>query len=146
MKKRESGFTLIETLMVLSIFLITSFITFFMVKPQYDMAITEEFLSEFQADLYYAQTYAISHQREITINIVNSQFYYYIRDRPDLPIIIKRSYSKNIQVIPGSLPLYFKFLPDGNVNKFGSFYIISGNKHYQLTILLGKGRFYIVKK
>ncbi|MDP4085245.1 MAG: competence type IV pilus minor pilin ComGD [Bacillota bacterium] len=146
MKNDEAGFTLIEALIVLSILFITSFIAVFTVKPQFDMTVTEEFISDLEADLFYAQAYAISHQREVTINILNTQFYYYIRDRSDLPLIVERNYSKNIQIQAGSLPLYFKFLPDGNVNKFGSLYISCHSKVYRLTVLLGKGRFYIVKQ
>jgi competence protein ComGD len=146
MKTNEKGFTLIESLIVLSIFLILSLITIFSVKPQYEMTISEEFLTQLQADLFYAQQYAISHQKEVTIIILSDQHYYYIRERFDLPLVVERHFSQNIIVTPGSLPLSFKFLPDGNSSKFGSIYIQCGIKHFRMTFLLGMGRFYVIEE
>ena len=105
MQTKENGFTLIESLIVLSIFLILSLITIFFVKPQYEMTESKEFLTQLQADLFYAQQYAISHQKEVTINIMSDQHYYYIRDRYDLPLVAERHFSQNVIVTPGSLPL-----------------------------------------
>jgi competence protein ComGD len=146
MKPNEHGFTLIESLLVLSIFLIISSITAFSVKPQYESAICDEFLTQLQTDLFIAQQYAISHQKDITMNIISDQHYYYIRDRYDLPLVIERYYSKKVIVSPGSMPLYFKFLPGGNPNKFGSFLIQCEKKNYRLTFLLGMGRFYVIEQ
>lgn len=146
MPTNEKGFTLIESLLVLSILFIISLITVFSVKPQYEMTISKEFLTQLQADLLYAQQYAISHQREVTINFMPDQHYYYIRDRYDLPIVVERHYSQKVLVTPGSLPLYFKFLANGNASKIGSIYIQCGKKHFRMTILLGMGRFYVIEE
>ncbi|MDQ0197316.1 competence type IV pilus minor pilin ComGD [Neobacillus ginsengisoli] len=146
MKNKQDGFTLIESLLVLSVFLIISSITAFTLKPQYSTIDDEAFLSQLQADLLYAQQYAISHQHEVTVIFFSDQYKYNIYMRSDLPNIIERNYSTNMTVYGGSLPLYFKFLPDGNVNKFGSFYIKSSKKNYRLTVLIGKGRFYVVEE
>lgn len=146
MRLSEKGFTLIEALLVLSVFMILSSITAFPLKPQYEKAEIESFLVQFQADLYYAQQYAISHQIETTVNIQADQHYYYIRARFDQPLLVRRNYSKNIDVFQQSLPLFFKFMPDGNINKFGSLGINCGNKTYRMTFLIGKGRFYVVEK
>jgi len=54
-----------------------------------------------------------------------------------------RNYSKNINLATSTLPLYFKFLNDGNVNQFGTLLIQTTNKTYQMTVLIGKGRFYV---
>lgn len=146
MKTNESGFTLIESLIVLSIFIIISYIAIFSFKPQYDRTLINKFLLEFQADMFFAQEYAISHQREVTITVDSAHFNYYIRDRVNLPLLIRRKYSKEIKISPGSLDLHYKFLPDGNVNQIGCFFISYKSDHYQFTILLGKGRFYVSKK
>jgi competence protein ComGD len=146
MLTKEKGFTLIESLLVLSILFIISLITVFSVKPQYEMTISKEFLTQLQSDFFYAQQYAISHQKEVTINFISDQHYYFIRDRYDLPLVAERHYSQKVLVTPGSLPLYFKFLPGGNPNKFGSINIQCGKKHFRLTILLGMGRFYVIEE
>jgi len=143
MKNNQNGFTLIESLLVLSIFMIISSITVFSLKPQHSVLEDETFLTQLKADLYYSQQYAISHQHEVTVVFLPAQYRYYMLLRPDLPPIVMRNYSTNIYLVEGSIPLFFRFLNDGNVNQFGSFLIQTKNKTYQMTLLIGKGRFYV---
>ncbi|MBV7507463.1 prepilin-type N-terminal cleavage/methylation domain-containing protein [Bacillus sp. sid0103] len=143
MKNNQNGFTLIESLLVLSIFMIISSITVFSLKPQHSILEDEAFLTQLKADLYYSQQYAISHQHEVSVVFLPAQYRYYMLLRPDLPPIVMRNYSTNIYLAEGSIPLYFKFLNDGNVNQFGTFLIQTKNKNYQMTVLIGKGRFYV---
>lgn len=144
--EQSKGFTLIESLLVLSIFLIISSITAFILQPHYNSVEDEAFLSQLKADLFYAQQYAISHQHEITVNFMANEYNYYVYERTDLPRLVERYYSNNIHVYPETLPLVFKFLVDGNVNKFGSFYIETKTGHYHVTFLIGKGRFYVTEE
>lgn len=146
MKRTENGFTLIESLFVLSILFIITFIVSFTFKPQFEKKESDLFLTQLKADLFYGQQYAISHQEEVTIIFSPDQHYYYIRSSYNLPPIIMRYYSKDVIVSPGSLPLNFKFSAGGIVSRFGSFFIQCGNKHYRMTILIGKGRFYVVEE
>lgn len=146
MKLGEQGFTLIEALCVLSIFLIISSITAFSLKPQYERMESEAFLHQLQADLFYGQQYAISHQQELTVMIIPEQHYYYVRNSYSWPPFLLRYYSNNVSVSPGTLPLSFKFTPSGFANKSGSFLIQCGSKQYRLTVLIGKGRFYVVEE
>jgi competence protein ComGD len=105
-----------------------------------------EFLTQLQADLLYAQQYAISHQCEVLVMFTENHYEYSIYTRYDLPPIVERNYSTKIKVYGGSLPLIFKFLPDGNVSKFGSFYVRTSDKSYRITFLIGKGRFYVIEE
>jgi competence protein ComGD len=143
MNNAQKGFTLIESLVVLSIFMIISSITVFSLKPQHSIIEDESFLTQLKRDLYFAQQYAISHQHEVSVVINPEQYRYYFILRTELPPILVRNYSKNISLTEGSIPLYFKFLGDGNVNKFGTIFIQTKNKKYLLTVLIGKGRFYV---
>jgi competence protein ComGD len=146
MKKKQHGFTLIESLLVLSIFMIITSVTAFSLKPHSFIVDDNVFLTKLQADLLYAQQYAISHQCEVSVMFSEEQFTYSIYSRYDLLPLVERKYSPNINVYGGSLPLYFKFLTDGNVSKFGSFYIKTSAKNYRVTFLIGKGRFYIIEE
>jgi competence protein ComGD len=146
MKTSEQGFTLIESLLVLSIFLVISSITVFCIKPQYEKKEREAFLTQLEADLFYGQQYAISHQLEVTVNFSIDQHCYYMRTGFNTTPILMRTYSKAVTVSPGSLPLSFKFTPSGTVSKFGTLIIQCGSKHFELTFLIGKGRFYVVEK
>jgi competence protein ComGD len=146
MHNNQKGFTLIESILVLSIFMIISSVTVFALKPQHTVIEDEAFLTQLKADLYFAQQYAISHQHEVSIVFVPYQYRYIIFIRTDLPVLIERKYSTNFYLNEGSLPLYFKFLKDGNVNRFGSIFIQTNNKTYRLTVLIGKGRFYVAEQ
>ncbi|OIK11765.1 competence protein ComG [Bacillus sp. MUM 116] len=143
MKRSQAGFTLIESLLVLTIFLIISSITVFSIKPQSNRIEDEVFISQLKADLIYAQQYAISHQHEVTVSFMENEYNYYIFESNDIPRLVERYYSRDIHVNPGTLPLYFRFLPDGNVSKFGSFTVVTKDKQFRITFLLGKGRFYV---
>lgn len=146
MKISEQGFTLIESLLVLSIFLVISSITAFSLIPQYEAQESKQFLTQFQADFFYGQQYAISHQQTVSVVISVDQHYYYMRTSYSLPPFLKRYYSKAVTITPGSLSLSFEFTANGNVNKFGSLFIQCGGKHYTLMVLIGKGRFYVVEE
>ncbi|EKN66285.1 hypothetical protein BABA_16742 [Neobacillus bataviensis LMG 21833] len=143
MNQNQKGFTLIESLLVLSIFMIISSITVFSLKPQHSVIEDEAFLTQLQADLLYAQQYAISHQHEVSVVFMQTEYRYYMLVQSGMPPIIERNYSTNINLREGTIPLYFKFLGDGDVNKFGTFYIYTEKKSYRLTVLIGKGRFYV---
>ncbi|MCD4838191.1 type II secretion system GspH family protein [Neobacillus sedimentimangrovi] len=146
MKNDQRGFTLVESLVVLSIFILLSSVTVFSLKPQYSSMDEKAFFTQLKADLYYAQIYAISHQQEVSVSIFPNQFQYIIWVRPNEKPIIKRNYSTNLYLKEGSIPLAFKFLQDGNIDKFGSFYIQSKKKTYRMTFLIGKGRFYVTEQ
>ncbi|WHY90503.1 competence type IV pilus minor pilin ComGD [Neobacillus cucumis] len=146
MKNNQNGFTLIESLLVLAIFLILSSITVFSVKPQANRIEDETFISQLKTDLYFAQQYAISHQHEVYVGFSENEYNYYIYERNDLPLLVERYYSNDIHVYPGTLSLYFRFLPDGNISKFGSFTIVTKDKQYRVTFLIGKGRFYVTEE
>ncbi|MBA4535804.1 type II secretion system protein [Bacillus aquiflavi] len=144
--QRSAGFTLVETLFVLSVFFMIASITVFLLKPHFTKIEKEFFFSNLAADLYYAQIYAIAHQSEVTVNFLPDQQFYYFRSRHHQRHLLKRTYSKEILIYEGSINLNFRFLADGNINKFGSFFIRIHDNRYKLTFLLGKGRFYVVKE
>ena len=146
MKNKQKGFTLIESLLVLSIFMIISSVTAFSLKPQHFVIEDNVFLTQLQADLLYAQQYAISHKCEVFVLFAEDQYEYSIFNDYNLPSLVKRNYSKNIQVYGGSLPLFFSFLSDGNASKSGSFFIKTSDKSYRITVLIGKGRFYVIEE
>jgi competence protein ComGD len=145
MKRGQDGFTLIESLLVFSIFLIISSVTAFSLKPQYFMVNDNAFITQLQADLLYGQQFAISHQCEVFVRLTETDGYsiYY---RYDLQPLVNRPYLEDMKVFGGTLPLSFKFLPDGNVAQFGYFEINTCSKKYLFTVLIGKGRFYVLEE
>jgi competence protein ComGD len=139
----SKGFTLIETLLVLSIVFIISSVTIFHYHPHKNTSFDKLFIYQLQSDLYFAQQYAISHQNEVTVHIDQLNNYYIISE--DAKPIIKRVFTSNVTWDKGSLLLTFRFLLDGNTNKAGVLFFTINQRTYKLTILLGKGRFYVVE-
>jgi competence protein ComGD len=142
----QRGFTLVESLVVLSIFMILSSVTVISLQPQHSMLDDEAFLTQLKADLYFAQAYAISHQQEVSVVFFPSSHSYSLLLRSGQEHLLDRTYSSEIELIEGTVTLYFKYLHDGTVNKFGTFLIISRDKTYVMTILIGKGRFYVTEQ
>jgi competence protein ComGD len=142
----QKGYTLIESLIVLSIFTILSSVTVFSLKPQHSMIDDEAFLTQLQADLYFAQSYAISHQMDVIVIFSPKDYTYTLLGRSGQEQLLSRSYSTDLKVVEGTIPLSFRYLSDGIVNKSGTILIRSRNKTYVLTILIGKGRFYVTEQ
>ncbi|MCM3765265.1 type II secretion system protein [Neobacillus niacini] len=137
---------MIESLVVLSIFMVLTTATVISLKPQHSVLNDEAFLTQLKADLFFAQAYAISHQQEVSVVFSPSNHSYSLLLRSGQDHLLDRSYSTDIELIEGTITLYFKYLHDGTVNKFGTFLIISRDKTYMMTILIGKGRFYVTEQ
>lgn len=144
MIRNQKGFTLIESLVVLSIFLIISSITAFSIKPQYYSAVDKAFISQLKADLYYGQQYAIANHMEVNVIFYEHEHMYTIVAGSKQ--LVERYHSPTITVTQGTIQLAFKFNWNGNVDKFGTLYIRTKQKNYRLTLLIGKGRFYVMEE
>jgi len=143
MKSSEGGFTLLESMFVLSVFLIIASFSAFLLKPQFLFLERQQFISQLKADILFAQNYAISHQTEVILQIRPEVNSYYMKERSKDNLILNRQIPDSITFREGTMSLYIQFLADGNVTKFGTFYVISGKKSYRFTFLIGKGRFYV---
>lgn len=141
---KSDGFTMIEMLVVLSAFFMLSLTSAFLFTPQNEKLEKDLFFSQLQADLLYSQQYAIAHQEQITVHIMPENNYYYIRGTEyTAAYLVKRNYSQNIKVKKGTMPLMFYYMPDGNINSFGSIFVTVGTRTYMMMIQIGKGRFYV---
>ncbi|WP_257984997.1 competence type IV pilus minor pilin ComGD [Bacillus sp. T33-2] len=135
-----------ETLLVMAAFLTMSVISVVLLRPEFFLLEKNLFIAELKSDLLFAQQYAISHQQEVNVHIMPEKSYYYIYTRGDGPLLVEKTYSSAVKLEGGSMTLYFRFLPDGNVNRFGSFYAVIGGKKYRITIMIGKGRLYVAEE
>ncbi|WP_083413092.1 competence type IV pilus minor pilin ComGD [Bacillus massilinigeriensis] len=142
----QGGFTLIEMLLVLSIAMIIFSAGFLIMKPSFYLMEKTLFMSDFRSDLLLAQQAAISHQQIVSVNIMPSSHTYYIRRTGESGSFYHREYSSNVTISPVTMPSYFQYMPDGNVNRFGSMYVFIGNKALRMTFTIGSGRVYVVEK
>ncbi|WP_019154488.1 competence type IV pilus minor pilin ComGD [Robertmurraya massiliosenegalensis] len=144
-RDKEQGFTMIEALFVLSMFLLMMSLSFLLLKPHYFQQERQSFIPQFKADLLYAQQYAITNQKVVRVNFMPSQYFYYIR-KQNGEILIRRDYSNNVDVIPGSQKTTFYFYSNGNISTIGALYFYIGDDDaYQFMFQLGRGRFYVKK-
>jgi competence protein ComGD len=138
---REDGFTLLEMLFVLFILsVMLSAIPPIFHSIQQTINQTN-FIHQFQADLYYAQSYAISHRRRISFkyDFTNKM---YTLSAPFDEVILERQLPNDVTIERGSLTDFY-FKGDGNVNRFGYIYLTVEGKQYRLFISIGRGRFIV---
>ncbi|MDQ0156403.1 competence type IV pilus minor pilin ComGD [Robertmurraya andreesenii] len=142
--RNEKGFTLIESLIVLSIFLLIISLSSLLLRTQSIQLEKQLFFTQLKADLLYAQQHAITSQKLVSVNFVIPEKFYYIR-KQNGEILIKREYSDKITVSEGSQKLFFRYHSNGNISSFGSIYFYIDGERYQMTFQLGRGRFYVIK-
>ncbi|MGN7402260.1 competence type IV pilus minor pilin ComGD [Cytobacillus praedii] len=146
MNNSESGFTLLESLFVLSVFLIIASASAILLKSQFLSLEKQQFISQLKSDLLYGQQYAMSNQILVTVHILPEENYYYLREGHNKGFLIERAIPAAITIMEGTMKLFFQFHPDGNINRFGTFIIIVDKVRYKMTFLIGKGRFYVAKE
>lgn len=144
MAHNEKGFTLLESLLVLSIFILVVSFSMLFLKPHYLILEKHFFFSQLKADLLYAQQYALSTQKQVNVTFSDQNHFYYIR-KYNGELLVKRNYSEDISVKAGTQPTSFRYTSRGNINSFGSLYIYFGKEGYLFTFLIGGGRFYVMK-
>ncbi|WNS74216.1 competence type IV pilus minor pilin ComGD [Bacillus sp. DTU_2020_1000418_1_SI_GHA_SEK_038] len=146
MVSKQGGFTLIESLFVLSVFLIIASVPAFLLKPHFISFEKEKFISQLKADLFYAQQYALSHHIDVYVHILPEESKYVVHEKLSANYLIEREIPEMITVQEESMKLYFQFQSDGNINRFGSFVIFAGREKYRFMFYIGKGRFYVAKE
>ncbi|PLT29182.1 competence type IV pilus minor pilin ComGD [Peribacillus deserti] len=137
----EKGFTLIESLFVLSIFLMIITICFQLNFTSHQEFKTRLFLRQFTSDIQYGQQYAISNSTLVFITI-DTNGHAYTGSTP-AGRVFRKQIPRDIDILPGTMGLKFHFVPSGNISKAGVLYVIHGKKTSRIHFMLGKGRFYI---
>jgi competence protein ComGD len=143
---RQAGFTLIEMLAVLSIFLVMAAVTAVFVRPQYLMFEKEQFYSQLKGDLLYAQQYAISRQQPVVVYLRPKENRYFIVQRSNNQRIVERDIPSTVKIGQGTLKNIFEFGHDGRIAQFGTIGFSVDGKNYEIHIQIGVGRIRIVKK
>lgn len=141
----EKGFTLIESLLVLSILTIITGIAFLQLKPLHDSRKIDFFFEQLQDDLLYCQQYAISHSEQVKVVFNEVESKYHIRGGSRNYIILDRQYDPSVQIDYSTLGTTLYFNSNGNIQKAGTIRVKYKDTTYKITFLLGKGRFYVSK-
>lgn len=142
----QAGFTLIEMLFVLSVFLVMAATAAVLLRPQYVLLEKERFSAQLKADLLYAQQYAISLQQPVKVYIRPKENRYFIVQESNSRRIVERDIPQSIQIGQGTLKPIFEFGSDGRISQFGTIRFSAGKQNYCLYIQIGVGRIYVVKE
>ncbi|MFT8319435.1 MAG: competence type IV pilus minor pilin ComGD [Bacillus sp. (in: firmicutes)] len=145
MIKNEKGFTLIEMFVSLSIFLILISLSLLLFRPQQAAVKEKMFFATLQSDLFYAQSYALSHQMKLNVYIYPKEKRYYIRGDQQTGIIVDRYYDESVIINKDLTTISFSIVASGNVTKFATYYLSIEDRQYTFTVQIGKGRFYVTK-
>jgi competence protein ComGD len=147
--RNQSGFTLIEILLVFSVFLVITSVSAILLRPQYLLFEKERFYSQFKADLLYSQQYAIAQQKNLSVYIIPIESRYYVKEKLTNKYIVDRKVPETItfeQGTLGTMRISFDYDPSGEMNQFGTLIFSVGGQRYKITFQIGVGRFYVVKE
>nr|WP_255573146.1 competence type IV pilus minor pilin ComGD [Anoxybacillus sp. ST4] len=145
-KVNERGFTLIEMLIVL--FIVTTIMAF--TVPPLQQTVAERqlqyFLEQFSNDMLYAQQYAMSRKKTVTIIFHFDTCRYQVKEGGTFgKELLVRSFPSPFQFQLATLSPPLMYYPNGHINKAGTLLVAYGNKRYKIVFQLGKGRLYAQK-
>ena len=144
--RKESGFTLIEMLIVFTIISVLIMLSIPKMNHLVEKKQIDYFIEQFKDDMLYAQQYAMTHKSPVIVVFYHQQPVYRMMEGGFFGrILLHRSYSDNLQIELVTLQSPLTFFPNGNVNKSGAILVTYGKQTYRIVFLLGKGRFYVQK-
>lgn len=147
MKRQTNGFTLIESLLVLSIFSVLSLTVLIPLQPAHEKLTEQHFFEQFQKDILYAQQHAIMERLPylFTYNEDGTSYSIKLGRHNANELLVSRSLPEGITILPGTLDRRLTFLANGNISASGTLRVVIRQQAYLVTFYLGKGRF-LVKK
>ncbi|WP_099220969.1 competence type IV pilus minor pilin ComGD [Listeria costaricensis] len=138
---RRNGFTLIEMLFVLSIFLLLCTLSLRPISSLLTSQAEQNYLQEISSAILLAQTAAITHDAPskltftshmLTVDYADGR-YEQLETPHSLSFDVEKSESFSFQA------------QTGKINRFRTLLLTGTKDHYQLVFQIGKGRFYIEK-
>ncbi|PAQ14815.1 hypothetical protein CD798_09150 [Bacillaceae bacterium SAOS 7] len=141
--RNQQGVSMLEMLIVLSVFLIILSAAMIPFPKMLDNMEKEKFMDQLQADLYLAQSYAISKQEIVNIQFLTTIDSYRIKT-VNVPseMLAQRELPDSVRHMEGSLQEIW-FLPNGNTNRFGTMLFKYKDRYIKVVFQIGKGRFYV---
>lgn len=144
LKLRSSdGFTLLESLIVISVVSIVLLFGVFSLNPIMELMQKRMFISQLESDLYYAQSHAINRKERVSIIFSRSDNRYSATGESS-GILFNRGLQHSVKISGGSLnQLRLHITPEGTINNFGSVIFDLNNQTIELNFHIGRGRFVV---
>ncbi len=141
--RSRKGFTLLESLIVLTVVSVVLLLGIITVNPMVDWMKKRMFVSQLQSDLYYAYSHAINRKEKVSISFSrDDNRYSAIGDSSG--VLFNRDITHPVKIRGGSLnQLRFHITPDGTINHFGTVNFFLNDQPIDLTIHIGRGRFVV---
>ncbi|MBT2574439.1 prepilin-type N-terminal cleavage/methylation domain-containing protein [Bacillus sp. ISL-51] len=138
----EGGFTLLESLVVLSLasVLLTVFFTAF--PPVYTHIAVRQKADQLQKDIQLAQETAIAEHKRTSITFLPKEHKYKLSIGGS---IVERSFEK-IEIALSTLPMQLEFNEKGHPNSGGKIDVKTVGVTYEITVYLGSGNVYAERK
>lgn len=140
-RQKQGGFSLIEMLVVLSIVMVVTSITFLQLRPLVNQKHIDQFFEQFTDDIHLAQIYAIGHGKSVQVVFIESEPAYKIV--ADGKVLVRKTLPQLFRLKTASLGGQVFFRSNGGISKSGTLNIYYGNRAFKIVFLLGEGRFYV---
>ena len=141
---REGGFTLMETLVVLSVTITLMTIGATVQVHVMDEYRTEQFFKQFQMDVLYMQQHTTTTSELLYLNFNPTLRYYEVKTAGIGKSILKRPLPKN-WIVDMQTMKAITFSANGTIKNPGVFRIHSQTSTFLINFPFGKGRCYIVE-
>ncbi|WP_411953438.1 competence type IV pilus minor pilin ComGD [Alkalibacillus sp. S2W] len=142
----QKGFTLVETLIVLSIVLTVSLMSWTTIQSIQQKQLETHIFDTFEQDIFYLQQYSTFHQKDLRLLFYPDEQRYIIYNNPFDPPIISREFNKNISFRLSSIGSQIRFKPSGTIVNPGSLFVTIDSQEYRITFPFGKARYYVTKE
>lgn len=134
-KNNKNGFTLIEMLLVLMISSITIQLSISPAHQLISKISEKEMIEQIKADIYLAQTIAITSKKRTEVIFEEDEFQVII----DGNVHYTETYPPSMKIVQVEK---FQFLPEsGHINRFTTVFMNGGAQNYKWIFQIGKGRF-----
>lgn len=138
----QLGFTVLETLIVLSLTISILSITLSYTFKTYDTFQYKQFIEQFNQDLLYLQQLAITKKETYYLHFDRRNHRYHIRKAGIGERIAERTYPNHWTVEPNTLSLPIEYSKKGNLKNPGTMKVTTKYRQYLITCPFGKGRCY----
>lgn len=144
--KKENGFTIVELLIVLSLFSLLLVIGASFQTKSYQAYQFNCWYQQFESDVLFIQQQTLVSRENIYLLINPNSHTYEIRRGGLGEIITVRSFPDNWEIKLNTLSMPLSFSINGTLRNPGMFQVLTKGMAYDIYFPFGKGRSYFIEK
>lgn len=145
MKTNQTGFTLVEILIILAAVQVIYFFSIYNSNNQPNQLSFDLWYQQFELDLLYLQKQTMATSNNYVMQFSPEQNKYEIRSSPIVPALKRREMPSNWKLSLLTLSNPISFSHTGQFRQPGTMQIKTSNEIYYIYFPFGKGRAYYVK-